>query len=216
LKIDAGEDGITSFVCELSDDDVETLQRFLDQYEELVMSAPGQNGVPCELTIHVEGGKTQITTTLPTRNELDILFARLRLFMLQDERTSFVKVCAILRRQFTDLRLVELLKSLHAAFHNHQSHLNTLLVINDVEINQEKMLMDWVYGYEQHGDDERRTRLRRLGIDVGHPSICHKLVYLLLNKQRAVSHLAAVVAVIFGRNTHVEFWGATLALDSKR
>lgn len=196
---------------DLIDEEATTLNRFLDQYEDLIESKPVRDGLPCELRIHVEAGKAAVAADLPSRDELDILFQRLRLFMLQKERTSFVNVCAILRRQFTDLRLRELINEQHAAFHNHPDHLSSALVINNVAINREEMLTDWVYGYQYHGDDERRDDLRRLGIDVRSPFIQHILVGLLLNKQTAITNIAALVAVLLDRSPSLDICGATLS-----
>lgn len=214
LTLDDGEGGCAVVAGELSDDDAVALARFLDQYEALVESRPVRDGVDCEMTISVRDGKATVEAKLPTRDELDILFQRLRLFILQKERISFVNVCSILRQQFTDLRLVELIKDQHAAFHNHPDHLESVLVVNNATIDREKMLMDWIYGYQFHGEDERRDRLRRMGIDVESPLIRQKLVSLLLNKQAAVTNIAAVVAVVMGRSPAVDIYGAVLASET--
>ncbi len=214
LTLDDREGGCAVVAGELSDDDAVTLARFLDQYEALVESKPVRDGVDCEMTISVRDGKATVEAKLPTRDELDILFQRLRLFILQKERISFVNVCSILRQQFTDLRLVELIKDQHAAFHNHPDHLESVLVVNNATIDREKMLMDWVYGYQFHGEDERRNRLRRMGIDVESPLIRQKLVSLLLNKQAALTNIAAVVAVVMGRSAAVDIYGAVLTSEA--
>lgn len=213
LLLDDGEGDVAVLPGELTDKHAETLRRYLDQYEELVTSSPVRDGVPCELMIRVKDGQAEITADLPSRDELDILFQRLRLFILQQERASFVNVCAILRKQFSDLRLVELMKDQFAAFHNHPDHLSTVLVINDAQIDQEAMLMDWIYGNQFHADDGRRERLRRSGIDIRHPSIRHKLVSLLFNKQDAIGSVAAVVAVLLGRSPRLDIYGAMLTLE---
>jgi hypothetical protein len=214
LTIDDGEGDYAVVAGELTDDDAVTLARFLDQYEALVESKPVRDGVDCEVTISVRDGKATVETKLPTRDELDILFQRLRLFILQKERISFVSICSILRQQFTDLRLVELIKAQHAAFHNHPDHLESVLVVNNATIDREKMLMDWIYGYQFHAEDERRDRLRRMGIDVDSPLVRQKLVSLLLNKQAALRNLAAVVAVVMDRSPAIDIYGAVLARKS--
>jgi len=214
LILDDGEGGCAVVAGELSDDDAVTLARFLDQYEALIESKPVRDGVDCEMTISVRDGKATVEAKLPTRDELDILFQRLRLFILQKERISFVNVCSILRQQFTDLRLSELIKDQHAAFHNHPDHLESVLVVNNATIDREKMLMDWIYGYQFHGEDERRDRLRLMGIDVESPLIRQKLVSLLLNKQAALTNIAAVVAVVMGRSPAVDIYGAVLASET--
>ena len=100
LLLDAGEGDQAIIAGHLTDVDTTTLNRFLHQYEELVDAKPVREGVSCELTISVKAGKGEVTAELPSRDDLDILFQRLRLFILQQERTSFVNVCTILRKQF--------------------------------------------------------------------------------------------------------------------
>jgi hypothetical protein len=166
LLLDAGEDGHAFISGGLFDEEFGTLSRFLEQYDSLVESKPMREGVPCEMAIRIEDGRGSVTTDLPSKDDLDILFQRLRLFLLQNERASFVNVCSILRRQLTDLRLRELIKNQHAAFRNDPHELDSRLVINNVIVDQEAMLTDWLYGYQFHGDDERRERLKRLGINL--------------------------------------------------
>lgn len=211
LTLDDGAGERVTLAGDLSDTEVTTLNRFLDQYEDLVDSKPGREGVDCELTISVREGQAHVQANLPSRDELDILFQRLRLLILQKERSSFVNVCTILRRHLSDLRLTELIKDQHAAFHNHRDHLESTLIINDIAIDQEKMLNDWIYGYQFHGYDEQKERLRTRGIDVKSPMIRHKLVSLLLNKKDAIGNVASVVAVLMGRSHGVDIYGATLA-----
>jgi len=211
LTLDDGEGQPAVIAGELSDAEVTTLNRFLVQYEEWFESMPVQEGVPCELTIHVKDGHCDVIAELPSRDALDILFQRLRLFILQNERASFVNVCSILRRQFTDLRLTELIRDQHAVFHNHPEHLSSVLIVNDQKVNQENMLTDWIYGYQYHADDERRERLRRSGIDVQSPTVRHRLVGLLLNKQAPIRNVASLVAVLLGRNPRFDIYGAMLA-----
>lgn len=214
LTLDDGEGDSAVVAGVLADEEAVTLNRFLDQYEALVDSKPMRDGVDCEVSISVRDGKATVSAKLPTQDELDILFQRLRLFILKQERISFVNVCKILRKQFTDLRLVELIKDQHAAFHNHPDHLGSVLIVNTVSIDRERMLMDWIYGYQFHGDDERRDQLRRTGIDVESPLVRHTLVSLLSNKQTALSNIAGVVAVLMGRITTFDIYGAVLS--SKR
>jgi hypothetical protein len=211
LLLDAGADDLSIIGGELSDEEFATLDRFLDQYEALVDSQPVRNGVPCEVTIRIENGRASVTTDLPSQDELDILFQRLRLFILQKERTSFVNICSILRRQLSDLRLLEFINGQHAAFHNHPDELDTAFVINNSQVNQEAMLMDWINGYQYHGDDERRDALRRLGVNPQSPIIRHKLTELLLNKQTAIFNVAFLIGVLIGRNPSLDIYGAKLS-----
>ena len=214
LALDDGQGDRAVIAGALTNDETITLNRFLDQYEALVDSKPVRDGVDCEVSISVIDGKASISAKLPTQDELDILFQRLRLFILKQERISFVNICKILRKQFTDLRLVELVKDQHAAFHNHPDHLGSVLIVNGVSIDREKMLMDWIYGYQFHGDDERRDELRRMGIDVESPLMRQKLVSLLSNKQDALTNIAGVVAVLMGRIATFDIYGALLSSDA--
>jgi len=198
---------------DLSKDEIETCDRFLKQYEDLFASGPIQNGVDCELTIHVTDGKAEVETNLPTADELDILFQRLRLFVLQEERTSFDNVCTLVRERLPYPPILQFLKDQHAAFHNNTKFIPWRLVVNDSDIGPEQMLNDWIYGYQYHGDDRRRDRLRRAGIDVNSPTIRHKLVWLLLNKHVPIRNLASVVAVVRGLNPAFDMGDVRLTLS---
>jgi hypothetical protein len=195
---------------EFSDEEAATLQLFLDEYERFADSKAMRDGIPCDITIRVKDGRAEVETDLPGQDELDILFQRIRLFILRKERISFVNVCSILRRHLSDLRLTEFLKWQHAAFENHRDELGSTLIVNGAKIDRETMLTDWINGYQFHVDENRRERLRKQGLNVQSPAIRRNLVSLLLNKQTAIINLAGAVAVFMRRNPRFDIYGATL------
>ena len=173
-----------------SEEEATTLDRFLDQYERLVDSRPLQEGVPCDFTMQIRSGGGTMAAELPAPDDLDVLFQRLRFFVLQEERTSFEKVVSIVGRHLNDIRLRELMKDQRLLFRNDPGRLTSRVVVNGVVITSEETLKDWMYGYEYHGDDERRGRLEKAGVDLQNPLIRHTLVGLLLNKMDAITSRA--------------------------
>jgi hypothetical protein len=188
----------------LSDEEVVTLNRFLDQYEALAESRPMQIGIPCEVSIHVQDGKAEVLTSLPPRDDLDIVFQRLRLFLLHKERTSFDNVRAILKRHLRAELLRQFLKDQQNLFQNGPGTVSSRMVFNNVEISNEAALQNWMYGYQFHGDDTRRAAFESHGIPIDHPSVRRTLIGLLLNKQAAISNIAAITAVIMGRSSQFD------------
>jgi hypothetical protein len=71
-------------------------------------------------------------------------------------------------------------------------------------VSNEATLQNWIYGYQFHGDDTRRAAFESHGIPIDHPSVRRTLIGLLLNKQAAISNVAAITAVIMGRNSQFD------------
>jgi hypothetical protein len=178
-----------------------TLNRFLDQYEELADSRPMIAGVPCEVQIHVRDGQAEVTTTLPSQDDLDILFQRLRLFVHQKERTYFDKVCGILKGVVRGTPLLKILKEQQRLFQNRPEHVPNRVIFNGVLLSDENRLNDWIYGYQYHGYEERRAVFESHGIDVRHPAVRRAFVGLLLSKRDAIVNVASIAAVFMGRNS---------------
>ena len=201
----------TSITGVMTDEEVVTLNRFLDNFEQLAESRPFREGVPCEVTISVSNGQAQVDTLLPSQDDLDILFQRLRLFVLHQERISFNNVRAILKRHLRATALREFLSDQQKLFSNDPEHLSGRVIFNDVIISDEARLQDWIYGYQFHGDETRRASFEAHGIDPKHPAVRRTFVDLLLNKLEAIRHIAAVTAaVLMGRHPRVRIYDLIL------
>lgn len=186
-----------------SDDDVTTLQRFLESYEQLATSRPMTQGIPCDISIKVADGWADVTSTLPTQDDLDIMFNRFRMFLHEKERAYFNRVCGILKRQVRSTPLLSVMKDQQRLFRNSPECVSTRVIMNGVVVSDEARLNDWIYGYQYHGHDERRAVFESAGIDVNHPAVRRAFVSLLLNKRDAIVNLAVLVAVLMRRHPQV-------------
>ena len=199
-----------SVAGEWSEDHATTLDMFLDQYERMADSRPVKNGIPCEVTVKISDGQAAVDTRLPSDDDLDILFQRLRLFVLHNERISFDNVCSILKRYLRNTPLLDFIKEQQRLFRNSPEHVPGRMVFNGLVLSDEARLNDWIYGYQFHGDENRRAVFESHGIDVRHPAVRRTFVGLLLNKLNAVTNVASVTAVFMGRNSQFALHDAVL------
>lgn len=203
LKADGLED--TEIRGELSDDEHAVLSAYLQQYEELVNSKPLQEGIPCHIEIKAADGKLNVTTQLPTNDDLAILLHRLRPFILEEEPASFPKVAAILKRHGASPHVRHLLRKQRRLYDGSDMQQQMTIRLNDIVLNSERVLRDWLNSTEYHRDLDKRRAVEHLLQGMPGDLLRGILVSLLVDKVKAIQGVASLAALMLGNIPELDF-----------
>jgi hypothetical protein len=191
---------------EFAPGDVEILERYLAQVDQLLAVKGVREGLPCNLSMSFDMQKLggNLTAHLPDDDTLAAVLHRLRSLILQRETASFVNTCAVLGRNITDTSVRTILREKRELFENSDRAQTWVVKSNEVRINAENVLQDWLNGVEYHTDEERRARIEELmrGPEV---LVRHALVSMLLNKIDAIRAVDTLVRVLLKLETAVRF-----------
>lgn len=202
-----GDDGIAKISIDgiLSDDDLRLLELYLEDADRLVRNRTAREGVPASLEIKVEAGQVvRIATEYPEADQLDALLHRLRPFVLQNEPASFDNACAAIVRCLPDPYIRGYVRELRRQYDGTDRQQVVSITSNDVVINCERTLQDWLNGFEYHRDLDKRERIQSLHRLMTLESSMPIFMDLLGEKVAAIFRLADLVAVVLGRQNDVK------------
>lgn len=213
IEPDKGETIITS---SFSDEEWETMSLFLDEWEaisktRLVRDGDGWgNGT---LGWHIEKG-LYCKAELPDRARLTEFLHSFRPVYLEEERTNFNKVRAILKRRMDNQPLRAILDKCQNLYTGKvfQSQIGVLvqrqlptqkqgqvkLEVKEVIVNSDEVLKQWLYGREYHRDELRKAFLKHLHSTI--PEEFAMVIYLglLRDKMLAVCNVANFIKLMRG------------------
>ncbi len=193
MKRDSGDDNVISGA--LTDEEHATVVRYLENYDRLSESKPLREGIPCSISINsTEEEGVEVTANLPDSDTLSVLLHRLRPFILQNEPASFATVIAIVARRFDDIQLRLLLTKQRQLYDGRKSQRLITLTSNDVIVNSEKVLYDWLNAHEYHGDPDKREVVDGLFDRMPSDLVRGILISMLVDKTLAVRNLASILA----------------------
>lgn len=197
---------VAAIQSELTDGDADVLGRYVHHVGQLFATKAVRDGLPCDLSIKfvpaLFGGS--IEANLPDDDTLAIVLHRLRPLILQKESASFVNTCAVLGKHLADANVRAILREQRELFQNSDRAQTWALSSNDVRVNAENVLQDWLNGVEYHTDSERRMRIEQL-LQGSEVLVRHALVSMLLNKIDAIEAIGALARVVVGTLQTVRF-----------
>lgn len=186
--------------------DQATLRRYLAECGRLMACHPLQSEIPCEVSIgsSPEGG-LKVKSNLPSEDDRAILLHRLRPFMLQKEPASFTRVAAILHRRVSQPVVRELLALQRRLWSGRAFAAQSPIKVNGRRLNGERFLTAWLNGDEYHRDTAKATAFESVRRSAFFPLFDWILVNLLTDRLRAISNLAALVALVLGESPELHF-----------
>ena len=95
--------------------------------------------------------------------------------------------------------LRSVVKDLRRLYDGKQSQEMFTLVSNDVELNSDQALFDWLHGFEYHRDEEKRQRIEATYGPLPQEAVQAFLISMLIDKLRAIVKLAAIVSILVSR-----------------
>jgi hypothetical protein len=209
-----------SVLGEFEDSEFVVLDDFVKYSEDLLSTMFIQKGDAGELTIKwdqlVEPGSMTVTTRLPDWDDVMAFLHRLRPFVLQDEPTSFFRIHNLLVKNFGHPRLTEIVGQYHFLYSGKRQRLGLQFRSNDVLINSEKMLLDWLNSHEYHKNREKKNFIAELHRVM--PLDASKVLFLrlLIDKAQAVFALAALIRVALGqqKDLRLKLWPKPIGLNA--
>jgi len=178
---------------ELSDENKELLEEYLQYAKELLSTSFLQSGGGGQLSIDLnpESGMT-VTTQLPPWDDVMAFLHRFRPILLQSEGTNFYKIYNVLAKVLDHPHFRLLLNQQRELF-------SGKLMQSGILINSEKVLFDWLNSHEYHRDKEKQEFIKNLHHMM--PLDASKVIFLhlLTHKVIAVFNLAAFIRVVLGK-----------------
>jgi hypothetical protein len=197
LSVRVNQEQQETLHVEISDQDWEILEGYLDDFDRLAASRVGAGiQVKTKFTFDAQGGFAW-SREMPPDDDVALFLHRLRPFLLKDERSNFNRVCNVLGRCIVHPGFAALLRRQRDEFAGRVFQSQIQFLSNDTLVNSEQVLQDWLNAYEYHRDPERRDQLAkihhdRLPLEATRPLF----VSMLIDKARAVAAVAAVIRLI--------------------
>ena len=189
----------------LEDDEVVTLEEYLACADQLWELEIARVGVPASFELKVKDGQIEsITSEVPPAADIAALLHRLRPFILADERTSYSRVSSLLGKRFEYAHFRQLLKEQRQLFDSRNNQELVRVTSNGTIINSEQTLFDWLNAYEYHRDQEKRAKIESLHRIIPLEHSMPILLSLIGDKVQAIFQLAALIAVVLGREESVQ------------
>ncbi|MFV2073635.1 MAG: hypothetical protein ACC742_13395 [Thermoanaerobaculales bacterium] len=162
ITIAFGETGHrVSIAGEFSDDEWPVLRDFVSYARELNRCRFVQGKRGSGLNIKWSQGKgVTYNVMLPPEDEFAAFLHRLRPFLLNNEPTYFHKIFKLLARRLDNKQFRLLIRPYKEAFSGKlmQSHMQ--ITSDEIVLNSERILNDWLNGFEYHRDEKRPNTFR--------------------------------------------------------
>ncbi len=191
---------------EFLNDEFEILEMFLQQYAELSKSGPLQRGLSCHVVLNfneIEGLSSK--GDLPSKDDLSILLHLLRPFILNNEPASFNRVCGILKKQFSNPNLRILISQEQEVYTGQRLQRIIKISSDEVIVNSEKVLSDWLNSYQYHRDLSKRQTIDKLFEYIPKDFFKGLLVCLVFDKIDAIRDIVKIIRTLFGEEPTLTF-----------
>jgi hypothetical protein len=206
LTLTQKETGETvSLSGKFEDKDWERLDEFTQYADELLDTKFVQDGMSASLNIRwdEESGMV-VSTKLPPWDDVTVFLHKFRPIGLQSESTYFYKVCSVLAKELAHPRFRSMIEEQREIYSGTRMQAQLRVQSNEVIVNSEKVLYDWLNAYEYHRDKEKRDLIDSLHVML--PLEASKVLFiaLLSDKTRAIHNIAALTRVVQGKQKSLE------------
>jgi hypothetical protein len=207
FHLELNAEGHETVVCdgEFTDDEAATLELYLQQYEAVAASPALSSGLSCNMQINWDQDAGTVRVDLPDEDTLSVLLHRLRPFILANEPASYLTVSSIIGRRVDTPPVRDLLKRQRREYDGRAFQESVVISINDIVVNSERTLMDWLNSHEYHRDPDKREAVAVLLESFSGDFARGVFVNMLIDKMRACGNLAALVAVLLGKQKTLTF-----------
>ncbi|HEU5239116.1 MAG TPA: hypothetical protein VFU37_18450 [Pyrinomonadaceae bacterium] len=219
LKVVIDETGENiSLSGEFEESEYLLLEEFVRYSDDILETKFIQSGDAGELTIKFEQAERRlmtVATRLPDWNDVMAFLHRFRPILLQNDRTNFYTIHNILAKKFGHPRLREFLGHCHFIYSGKRQRSGIQFRTNDVLINSEKLLSDWLNSHEYHKDSEKQRFIEELHRVM--PLDVSKVLFLglLIDKAQAVCELSNLIRVALGQQNSMtlKMWQKPIGLN---
>jgi hypothetical protein len=181
-------------------DSWDTLNHYLEYTDDLLKTRFVQDGMQSELRINWNQDMGMVVSSeLPNWDDVTVFLHKFRPLGLENESTYFYKICSILTKELKHPYIRNLVEEQRDLFSGKHAQSICKISYNDVILNSEKVLYDWLNSYEYHRNIEKRNFIDSLHEIF--PLNASKVLFigLLSNKTQAINNIAVFVRVLTGK-----------------
>ena len=183
-----------------ADEDWECLDAFVQYADELLNTQLVRSGMSASLKISwEEGSGATISTKLPPWDDVIVFLHKFRPIGLQSESTDFYRICNILSKELAHTFFRSMLKEQRDIYSGKRLQAQFRITSNDVLLNSEKVLYDWLNAYEYHRDKEKQEYIDSLHTMLPLDASRVMFLTLLTDKAEAIHNIAAFTRVVQGK-----------------
>jgi len=176
------------------------LENFLNYAQDLCCTKLVQSGMQSSIILKFNHNKgLTVKTTLPQWDDVIVFLHKFRPLGLKSENTNFYNVCKILSRTLQHNWMRIFIKEQRYLYSGKNMQSKFQIRLNDVLLNSEKVLNDWLNAYEYHRDKEKKKFIESLHKIIPLESSKGIFIYLLTDKAMAIFKIAQLIEVVFGR-----------------
>ena len=190
---------------EFSDEDWRQLDEFTEYARDLISTKFVHDGMPASLEIHLDQNSGMVVTSqLPLWDDVTVFLHKFRPLGLQSESTYFYKICSLLTKELTHSYFRSMIELQRDIFSGKVLQAQFQILSDDVVLNSERVLYDWLNAYEYHRDREKREFIESLHRML--PLDASKVLFLslLTEKTKAINNIAALTMVVIGKQESVK------------
>jgi hypothetical protein len=183
----------------------ERLEEFSQYADKLLATKFVQEGMPAALKIRWDAiSGLKASPQLPLWDDVTVFLHKFRPIGLESEGTNFFKICNFLTKEITNPDFRSMIELYRELYNGKQFQLQFQIQSDEVVLNSEKVLWDWLNSYEYHRNKEKREFIDNL--HAVFPLDASKVLFLslLTDKTRAIAGVAALVQVILGKQKSLE------------
>jgi hypothetical protein len=187
------------------DEDWARLEEFTQYADELLTTKFVQDGMPASLKIRSDKGSgVVISAKLPPWDDVTVFLHKFRPIGLQSESTYFVKICNILTKELAHPYFRSMIEQEREIYAGKGMQAQFQVRSDNVLLNSEKVLDDWLNAYEYHRDKKKRAFIESLHTML--PLEASKVMFLSLLgvKTIAIHNVAELTRVVLGKQKSVE------------
>lgn len=139
------------------------LNDFLEYAEDLVNTKYVKDGMLAALKIegHRDSG-VKVLTKLPNWEDITVFLHKYRPIGLESENTYFYKICNILAKELVHPYFRNMINEEREIYSGKRMQKMIRVQSEDVVLNSEKVLYDWLNSFEYHRDKEKRKFIESL------------------------------------------------------
>jgi len=186
--------------------EIQVLAAYHDYAVALTNSNLVKTGFPASITTsYKEGVGSQFEVKLPPEDDLIVFLHKARPLILNGEHASYNKATGLIGKRLNDPSVRQFLKQQRALYEGCQLRQQFTVVSNNVVLNSEETLQNWLNGFEYHRDQDKRKELEHLHQFFPLEASLALFVMLLSDKALAIVRVANLVRVFIGMEESFHF-----------
>ncbi len=196
---------VISLQGQFREDDWDRLEDFVEYADALLRTTYIQDGMHSAFTMRWDHklGMT-FDTQLPAWDSVIVFLHKFRPLGLKSESTYFYKICNVLTKELTHPYIRNMVQQQRDVFSGKTLQTHYVIKVNDIVVNSENILYDWLNGYEYHRNKEKQVLIESLSSML--PDDIMKSIFLSLLNEKAVAihKVTSFTKILLGQQSSFE------------